>query len=131
MYAAPIWRHKSFSDLNKIQNNIIRSLFRHCLSPPASEVLLGIPPLDLYGDSLDIKFLIKVTLQPDLVSTAHAEALRVESTVQNLQCSLNRYRKYFNFNNDACFYTNEMVADFINRMWNQRWRCLTSVAVYR
>ena len=92
MYAAPIWRHKKISDLNKFQNNIIRLIFRHCLSPPiaASEVLLGIPPLDLYGDSLDIKFLIKVTLQSDLVSTAHAEALRVKSTAHNLQCSLNR-----------------------------------------
>ena len=127
MYAAPIWRHKNISELNKFQDNIIRSIFRHCLSPPiaASEVLLGSPPLDLYGDSLDIKFQIKVTLQSDLVSTAHAEALRVKSTAHNLQCSLNRYPKYFNINNDACFYNNKMVAEFINRMWNQRWRCPT------
>ena len=116
MYAAPIWKHKNISDLNKFQNNIIRSVFRHCLSPPiaASEVLPGIPPLDLYGDSLDIKFLIKVTLQSDIVSTAHAEALPVESTAHDLQCSLNRYPKYFNINDDACFYTNEMVAESIN-----------------
>ena len=94
MYAAPIWRHKNISDLNKFQNNIIRSIFRHSLSPPiaASEVPLGIPRLDLYGDSLDIKFLIKVTLQSDLVSTAHVEAIRVKSTAHNLQSSLNRYQ---------------------------------------
>ena len=63
------------------------------LSPPiaASEVLLGISPLDLYGDSLDIKFLMKVTLQSDLGSAAHAEALRVKSTAHNLQSALNRY----------------------------------------
>ena len=44
MYAAPMWNHKLISDLNKFQNNIIRSIFRHCLSPPfaASNVLLGI-----------------------------------------------------------------------------------------
>ena len=44
MYAAPIWSRKNIPDLNKFQNNIIRSIFRHCLSPPiaASEVLLGI-----------------------------------------------------------------------------------------
>ena len=128
MYAAPIWKHKNISDLNKFQNNEIRSILRHCLSPPfaASEVLLGILPLDLYSDSLDIKFLIKVTLQSDRVSTAHAEALRVKSTAHNLQCSLNKYLKYFDFNNDACFYNDEMVAEFINRMWNQRWRCPTN-----
>ena len=89
----------------------------------ASEVLLGIPPLDLYGDSFDIKFLIKVTLQPDLVSTGQAEALRVKSTAHNLQCSLKRYLKYFPINNDACFYNNEMIAEYINKKWNQRWRC--------
>ena len=55
-YAAPIWRHKNISDLKRFQNNKLPSIFRHCISPPiaASEVLLGIPPLDLYGDSLDI-----------------------------------------------------------------------------
>ena len=128
MYAASIWRHKNISGLKKFQNNIIRPIFRHCLSLPiaASEVLQGIPPLDLYGDSLDIKYLIKVTLQSDLVSTAYAEALRVKSPAHTHQCSLNRYPKYFNINNDACFYKNEMVAGFINRMWNQRWRCPTN-----
>ena len=30
MYVAPIWRHKNISDLKKFQNNIIRSIFRHC-----------------------------------------------------------------------------------------------------
>ena len=126
--AAPIWRHKNQSDFYKFQNNISRSIFRHCLAPPIapSEVQLGIPPLDLYGDSLDIKFLIKITIQSDLVSTAQAEALRVKSTAHNLQCSLNRNLKYFNNNNDACFYNNEMVAEFINRIWNQRWRCPTN-----
>ena len=72
---------------------------------------------------------IKVTLQPDLFSTAHAETLRVKSTAHNLQCLLKRYLKNFNINNDACFYNNEMVAESINRMWNQRWRCHTSASL--
>ena len=121
MYVAPIWRPKKISELEKFQNNEIRLIFSHCLSPTiaASEVLLDIPPLNLYDDSLDIKFLMKVTLQYDFVSTYHAETLRVKSTAHNFQCSLNRYLRYFNIDKDACFYNNEMVAEFINRMWNQ------------
>ena len=128
MYAAPIWRHKNISDLDKFQNNIIRSKFRPCLLPPfaASEVLLGVPPLNLYGHLLDIKFLFKLTLQSDPVSTAHAEALLVKSTAHNLRCSLNRYPNHSNFNIDACFHTYEMVAELLNRMLNQRWLCPTN-----
>ena len=39
---------------------------------------------------------------------------------------MSRYLKYFNINNDSCFYKHEMVAELINRMWNQRWRCPTN-----
>ena len=81
----------------------------------------------MIGDLLESRFLIKVTLQSDLVSTTHAEALRIKSTAHNLQCSLNRYLKYFNIKNDAFSYNNEMVAEFINRMWNQRLRCPTKI----
>ena len=107
---------------------MIRLNFRHRLSPPfaASDVLLGIPSLDLYADPLVIKFLIKVILHSGLVSTDHADTLRVKSTAHNLQCSLNRYLKYFNIIKEACFHNSEMVAELMNRMRNKRWRCPTN-----
>ena len=61
LYGAPIWAQKNIKTLQLFQNNILRSIFKNCLSPPIStaEALSGIPPIDLFCQSLAVKFLIK------------------------------------------------------------------------
>ena len=46
----------------RVQNHIIKSIFRQSFTPTISirETLLGQPPLDIYNDAIEIKFVIKV-----------------------------------------------------------------------
>ena len=61
LYGAPIWAQKNIKSLQLFQNNILRLIFKNCLSPPIStaEALTGIPPIDLFCQSLAVKFLFK------------------------------------------------------------------------
>ena len=59
LYAEPIWAQRNYASLQIVQNRIIRSIMKHSMSPKitAIEVLMGIPPIDIYCSSIDIKFL--------------------------------------------------------------------------
>ena len=52
---------RNYASLQIVQNRIIGSIMKHSMSSKitAIEVLMGIPPIDFYCSSIEIKFLIK------------------------------------------------------------------------
>ena len=77
LYAEPIWAQRNYASLQVVQNRIIRSIMKHSMSPKitAIEVLMGIPPIDIYCSSIEIKFLIKSVNKDDLVTVTHVKTL--------------------------------------------------------
>ena len=56
-YAAPIWLEKNLKYVTTVQNNFIRTVFRHGFLPniDSCQVLLGTPPLDLLSTAINVK----------------------------------------------------------------------------
>ena len=124
LYAAPIWAHKNLSALQKFQNSVIRTIFRHSYSPniSACEVLLGIPPIDIYCSSIDVKFILKSVYCEDHISQAHYNGLGNLRSLANILES--KKRRYQRLNNEieCANYTKESIDSFIQSSWNSRWK---------
>ena len=77
LYAEPTWAQRNYANLQIVQNRIIRSIMKHSMSPKitAIEVLMGIPPIDIYCSSIEIKLLIKAVNKDDLVTATHVKTL--------------------------------------------------------
>ena len=125
LYAFPVWGKKNTKDLQSFQNKVLRSILQNCLSPsiPAAECLLGIPPVEIFCKSLNVTFLIKTRQNdPDLISTAHDEALHLQrSTSHILQSDLERYQEQMAPNKDPLQYSAISITDFVNSEWTNRW----------
>ena len=50
LYGAPLWYHKNTHQLRRLQNSVVRKIFKHGPSPSieACEALTGLPPIDIY-----------------------------------------------------------------------------------
>ena len=72
-YAAPIWLEKNLKYVTAVQNNFIRTVFRHEFLPniDSCQVLLGTPTLDLLSTAINVKFLLKLKLEDDLLQCTH------------------------------------------------------------
>ena len=88
-YAESIWAQRNYASLLIVQNRIIRSIMKHSMSPKitAIEVLMGIPPIDIYCSSIEIKFLIKAVNKDDLVTATHVKTLTRPSSLSSLLLS--------------------------------------------
>ena len=56
-----------------VQNNFMRTVCRHGFSPniDSCQVLLGTPPFDLLSTAINVKFLLKLKLDDDLIHWTH------------------------------------------------------------
>ena len=105
---------------------MIRTLFRHSYSPniSACEVLLGIPPIDIYCSSIDVKFILKSAYCRDnqLISQAHYNGLGNLRSLANLLES--KKKRYQRLNNEieCANYTKEIIDSSIQSLWNSRWK---------
>ena len=54
---------RNYASLQVVQNRIIRSIMKHSMSPKitAIEVLMGIPPIDIYCSSIEIKIFDQIS----------------------------------------------------------------------
>ena len=88
-YAEPIWAQRNYASVQTVQNRIIRSIMKHSMSPKitAIEVLMGIPPIDIYCSSIEIKFLINAVNKDDLVTATHVKTLTRPSSLSSLLLS--------------------------------------------
>ena len=72
--ASAIWFEKNRNTVLRVQNHCNRTILQHSFSPTIStcETLLGIPPIDLYSNAIEVKFVIEVIKAKDLVSNTHS-----------------------------------------------------------
>ena len=118
-YAEPIWAQRNYASLLIVQNRIIRSIMKHSMSPKitAIEVLMGIPPIDIYCSSIEIKFLIKAVNKDDLVTATHVKTLTRPSSLSSLLLSKLRFER----THMSHSYTRDSINAFIRDNWNRRW----------
>ena len=123
-YAAPIWLEKNLKYVTAVQNNFIRTVFRHGFSPniDSCQVLLGTPPLDLLSTAINVKFLLKLKLEDDLLHWAHDASSSFPDSVANLlESHVTRFGKFLR-NHNCTRYKQQDVNHFINLLWNLRWK---------
>ena len=115
-------------DIQIFQNKVIRFILQNCLSTSiqAAECLLGIPPMDFFGESLNNNFLTKTRQNsPNLIYTANDEGLQLQSSTSHiLQNDLERYQKQMAPNGDPLQYTAKSIPDFVNSELTNRCKSL-------
>ena len=99
LYGAPLRYHKTTHQLRCLQNNVMRKIFKHGPSPTfeACEALTGVPPIDIYCESIAVKFAIKNIQNDDLVRDTHLKSTsESRSRANSLDSSLKRYSRFMN-----------------------------------
>ena len=102
----------------------MRKIFKH--GPPPSveacEALIGLTPIDIYCESIAIKFAIKIRQNDDLVRDTHLKSIsKPRSRANSLESSLKRYSRFLN--KETVFeFTNDQTAGFITDQWPRRWK---------
>ena len=119
LYGAPLWYHKKTNQLTCLQSNVMRKTFKHGPSPSikASEALTAVPPIEIYCESIAVKFSIKIRQNDDLVRDTHLKSISESCNRANsLESSLNRYK------GTILEYTNDQITGFITDQWRKRWK---------
>ena len=102
----------------------MRKIFKHGPSPSieACEALIGVPPIDIYCESIAVKFAIKVRQNYDLVRDTHFKSIsKSRSRANSLESSLKKYSRFMNKEN-ILEYTIDQIAGFITDQWRKRWK---------
>ena len=98
-YAAPIWLEKNLKYVTAAQNNFIRTVFRHGFLPNIDS-LLGTPPLDILSTAINVKFLLKLKLEDDLLHWTHDASSSFPDSVANLlESHVTRFEKFLKIHN--------------------------------
>ena len=121
-YAAPLWLEKNLKHVTAVQNNFIRTVFRHGFSPiiDSCQVLLGAPPLDLLSTAINVKFLLKLKLEDDLLHWTHDASSSFPDSVANLlESHVISFGKFLRIQN-CTRYKQQDVNLLINYLWNLR-----------
>ena len=122
-YAAPFWLEKNLKYVTAVQNNFIRTVFRHGFSPniDSCQVLLGTPPLDLLRyTAVNVKFHLKLNLEDDLKLWTHdASSSFPDSVTTLLESHVTRFEKFLRIHN-CTRYKQQDVNLFITYLWNFR-----------
>ena len=124
LYGAPLWYHKNTQQLRCLQNNIMRKIFKHgpSASIEACEALTGVPPVDIYCESIAVKFAIKIRQNNDLVRDTHLKSIsKSRSRASSIESCLKRYCRFMN-KKTILEYTNDQIAGFITDQWRKRWK---------
>ena len=102
----------------------MRKIFKHGPSPSieACEGLTGVPPIDIYCESIAVKFAIKIRQNDDLVRDTHLKLIsKSRSRANSLESCLKRYSRFMN-KETILEYTNDQIAGFITDQWRKRWK---------
>ena len=123
LHGAPIWAQKNIKPLQLFQNNFPRSIFKTCLSPPIStaEALTGMPPIDLFCESLVFKFFFKTKQKNDVIQAAHNQAITQN---HSNSCVLESFRRRYCkvTNTSEFFHTPESISAYPNTLWLNGWK---------
>ena len=91
LYGAPLWYLKKTHQLRRLQNTVMRKIFKQGPSPSieACEGLTGLSPIDIYCESIAIKFAIKVRQNDDIVRDTHLKSIsQSRSPANSVESSL-------------------------------------------
>ena len=102
----------------------MRKIFKHGPSPSIEtcEALTGVPPIDIYCESIAVKFAIKIRQNDDLVRDTHLKSIsKSRSRANSLESSLRRYSRFMN-KETILEYTNDQIAGFTTNQWRKRWK---------
>ena len=119
LFAAPLWYHKNTHQLRRLQDNVMRKIFKHgpSASIEACEALTGLQPIDIYCESIAVKFAIKIRQNDDLVRDTHLKSVsKPRRRANSLESSLTRYSRFMN-KETILEYTNDQIAGFITDQW--------------
>ena len=123
-YAAPVWLEKNLKYVTAEQNIFIRTVFRQGFLPnfDSWQVLLGTPPLDLLSTAINVKLLLKLKLEDDLLHRTHDASSSFPDSVANLlESHVTRFGEFLRIHN-CTRYKQQDVNFFINCLWNLRWK---------
>ena len=104
----------------------MRKIFNYGPSPSieACEALTGLPPIDIYCESIVVKFAIRIRQNDDLVRHTHLKSISILRTRANsLESSLKRYSHFMN-KETILQYTDDQIVGFISDQWRRRWKGL-------
>ena len=122
--AAPIWLEKTLKYITAVQNNFMRTVFGNGFLPniDSCHVLLGTPPLDLLSTVINVKFLLELKLDDDLLHWTHEASSSFPDSVANLlESHVTRFGKFSRI--EKCTrYKQQDVSLFITHLWNLRWK---------
>ena len=124
LYGAPLWYLKKTHQLRRLQNTVMRKIFKHGPSPSieACEGLTGLPPIDIYCESIAIKFAIKLRQNDDIVRDIHLKSIsQPRSQANSLESNLKSYSRLMN-KETILEYTKNQIAGFITNQWRRRWK---------
>ena len=97
----------------------MRKIFKHgpSASIEACEALTGLQPIDIYCESIAVKFAIKIRQNDDLVRDTHLKSVsKPRLRANSLESSLTRYSRFMN-KETILEYTNDQIAGFITDQW--------------
>ena len=102
----------------------MRKHSKHGPSPSieACEALTGVPPFDIYCESIAVKLAIKIRQNDDLVRDTHLKSIsKSRSRAISLESSLKRYSQFMN-KETILEYSNDQIAGFITDQLRRRWK---------
>ena len=116
-------KRKNTHQLRRLQDNVMTKIFKHdpSASIEACEALTGLQPIDIYCESIAVKFAIKIRQNDDLVRDTHMKPIsKPHSRANSLESSLTRYGQFMN-KETILEYTNDQIAGFISDQWRWWW----------
>ena len=120
-----MWLEKNLKYVKAVQNNFLRTNFRHGHSPNIDsrcQVLLGTPPLGLLSTAINVKFFLKLKLQDNLLHWTHDASSSFPDSVTNLlESHVTRFEKFLRIQK-CTRYKQHDVNLLIAYPWNLTWK---------
>ena len=124
LYWAPVWANQNIKKLESFQSFINRDVLetRYYPNSMATEVLLGIPPIDNVVQNISAKFLTKVLHYQDHLTKRviqKQKSLTFITTQRNIMKQFYNL-KYIDLSEDHSFTVSVSRSHILHR-WNSRW----------
>ena len=124
LYCAPVWANQNTKKLESFQSFINRDILetRYYPNSIATEVLLGIPAIDIVVQNISAKFLTKVLQYHDHL---RKRVIQQQNSLTVITTQRNIMKQFYNLkNNDLSVdhsYTESVSRNHTLHRWNFRW----------
>ena len=124
LYCAPVWANQNTKKLESFQSFINRDILetRYYANSMATEVLLGIPSIDIVVQNMSAKFLTKVLQYHDHL---RKRVIQQQNSLTFITTQRNMKKQFYNLKHidlsDDHSYTEDVSRNHILHRWNTRW----------